>query len=75
MNDTNLIERQKIEFKNAVSMKRDVWVPACGGTETVFTVRGKRFLYCYNPRWNKHAYLDLDSDHIISDEQYFSFIS
>lgn len=75
MNDTILIERQKIEFKNAVSMKRDVWVPACGGTETVFTVRNKRFLYCFNPKRHQHRYLDVDSDMIMEDEDYFSFIS
>jgi hypothetical protein len=74
MNDTILIERQKIEFKLAVSMKRDMWVPACGGTETPFIVCGKKVLYCYNPRQNKHAYLDMSSDMIMSDEEYSNLI-
>lgn len=62
------------EYNLAATMKLDAWVPACGGTEEVFTVRGKRFLYCYNPQQHKHAYLDVDSDIIISDEEYFVFI-
>jgi hypothetical protein len=62
------------EYNLAATMKLDAWVPACGGTEEVFTVHGKRFLYCYNPKQHKHAYLDVDSDMIMSDEDYFAFI-
>jgi hypothetical protein len=45
-------------------------VPAHGGTETEFTARtGKRLLYCYNPRLGRHAFLDLGSDIILTDDE------
>jgi hypothetical protein len=73
MNDT-ILEKQKLEYKLAVAGNKDAWVPACGGTETVFTVCGKRVLYGYNPKQHKHAYLDLDSDMVMSDEDYFALL-
>lgn len=46
------------------------WVPANGGTETPFVTRNKRrLLYCWQPSSGKHAYLDLDTDLILSDEE------
>jgi hypothetical protein len=46
------------------------WFPACDGTETPFTTRtGKRLLYCYQPSTGHHAYLDLGSDIILTDEE------
>lgn len=48
------------------------WIPACGGTETPFTIRGIRVLYCWNPVSGKHAYLNLDTDIIMSDEEFFA---
>ena len=56
-------------------MKLDAWVPACGGTEEIFVARNKRILYCYNPKAHKHAYLDVDSDMIMTDEEYFALIA
>ena len=45
------------------------WVPACAGTETPFTSRsGVRLLYCYQASTGRHAYLDLGTDMILSDE-------
>ena len=45
------------------------WYPANGGTETPFTTRtGKKLLYCWQPSTGKHAYLDMGSDMILSDE-------
>ena len=45
------------------------WVPANGGTETPTLYRtGRRLLYCYQPRSAKHAWLDCDTDLILSDE-------
>ena len=47
----------------------DNWFPACGGTEVPFVSRsGRRLLYCWQPSSGRHAYLDLDSDLILSDE-------
>ena len=47
----------------------DAWLPANGGTETEFVKNGRRLLYCYNAWTGKHAYLDLASDMILSDEE------
>ena len=46
------------------------WVPACDGTEVPFTTRtGRRLLYCWDTRSGQHAYLDCQSDLILSDEE------
>lgn len=46
------------------------WFPSCGGTETPFTARsGRRLLYVYQPTTGNHAYLDLETDFILSDEE------
>lgn len=48
----------------------DAWVPACGGLEVPFTTRtGKRLLYVYNHAEGRHAYLDLGTDLILTDEE------
>ena len=43
-------------------MQSDDLVPACGGTETPFTVNGRRWIYCWQPSTGRHCYLDLDTD-------------
>lgn len=46
------------------------WVPANGGTETIFHTRtGRRLLYCWQPSTGDHRYLDCDTDLILSDEE------
>lgn len=46
------------------------WVPACGGTEVPFTTRGGlRLLYCYQATTGRHAYLNVETDIILSDEE------
>jgi len=46
------------------------WVPASGGTETPFLTRsGATLLYCYQPRSGKHAYLDVGTDLILTDDE------
>ena len=51
-------------------IKNDSWVPACGGTEVPFKSRsGKRLQYVWQPSTGHHAYLDVDSDIILSDEE------
>ena len=46
------------------------WYPANGGTETPFTTRQRRrLLYCWQPSTGRHAYLDLDTDLILSDSE------
>jgi hypothetical protein len=64
----NLFEIAEQErFKN---LKDDSWVPACGGTEVPFKSRsGRRLQYVWQPSTGHHAYLDVDSDIILSDEE------
>ena len=46
------------------------WVPASGGTETPFNTRsGRRLLYCWQPSTGKHAYLDCQSDLLLTNEE------
>ena len=48
----------------------DAWLPASGGTEEPFTARsGRRLLYCFNPAEGRHAYVDLGTDLVLSDEE------
>lgn len=50
--------------------KQGNWAPANGGTEQVFQARsGKRLLYCWQASTGTHAYLDVDSDLILSEEE------
>jgi hypothetical protein len=50
-------------FKGALGLQRM-------GTETPFPTRtGRRLLYCYNPKQDRHAYLDLGSDVILTDDE------
>ena len=46
------------------------WLVANGGTETPFlTRRGRKLLYCWQPTTGKHAYLDCNTDMILTDEE------
>jgi hypothetical protein len=46
------------------------WIPACCGTETPFVSRsGIRMLYCWNPATGQHAYLNCDTDIIMTDDE------
>jgi hypothetical protein len=46
------------------------WVPACGGTETPFWTRtGRRLLYCWQQSTGRHAYLDVQTDIILTDAE------
>lgn len=48
------------------------WYPACNGTEIPFYTRsGRRLLYCWQPSTGRHAYLDTQTDIILSDEEAF----
>lgn len=46
------------------------WYPANNGTETIFITRNRRrLLYCWQPSTGRHAYLDCDTDLILTDEE------
>lgn len=55
--------------------RKDVWIPASGGTETPFISRsGRKLLYCWNPGQDRHAYLDMGTDTILTDEEAFRYM-
>lgn len=37
-------------------------VPACGGTEPISVINGRRWQYVYQPASGRHGYLDVDND-------------
>jgi len=45
------------------------WVPACGGTETPFRMRGYKLLYVWQQSTGRHAYLNVETDMILSDAE------
>lgn len=46
------------------------WVPANGGTEKPFKTRnGMRVLYCWHTGTGDHAYLNCDTDIIMTQEE------
>lgn len=58
-----------------VGSRKDIWIPASGGTETPFISRsGRKLLYCWNPGQDKHAYLDMGTDTILSDAEAAQFM-
>ena len=49
---------------------RTNWIPACGGTEVPFKTRsGVTVQYLWNPVSGEHAYINCDTDVLISDEE------
>lgn len=55
-----------------VQAKREngAWYPACGGTEKPFVSRsGLRLMYCWQPTTGRHAYINCDTDILLSDEE------
>lgn len=45
------------------------WVPASGGSEKPFYTRsGRRLQYLWQPSTGRHAYIDVDTDMLLSDE-------
>lgn len=64
--------RPFMEYTLDMGQEQDHWIPACGGTETPFLTRtGKRLLYVYQPSTGRHAYLDCDTDIVLSDQEAF----
>lgn len=69
MDRDELTARLIMYIKNGIADAGN-WYPASGGTETEFVTRGgHRLLYCWQPSTGKHAYLNLDTDIILSDDE------
>lgn len=58
----------QIAAAEARRYQRGSWVTACGGKEVPMTVQGRRVLYVWHTGTREHAYLDLDTDLILSNE-------
>lgn len=59
-----------MEWTGVLNPAQGDWVPASNGTEKPFMSRsGKMLLYVWQPRTGNHAYLDLGSDIILTDEE------
>jgi len=66
----HVIGSKSVKHAKASSSDGGDWVPAAGGTEEPFLTRdGRRLQYMWNPKTRKHAYLDLGTDLILSDEE------
>jgi len=60
---------QTHEYRTAVQMKRDQWVPAHRGNEQPMLDRqGRKVLYCFNPWKHQHAYIDCGTDILMPPE-------
>jgi hypothetical protein len=63
-----MTDRTPLTYEERVQRGR--WVPACGGTEKPFRTRtGRRLLYCWHTQTGDHAYLDCDTDIILTAEE------
>ena len=57
------------------SVNQENWFPACGGTEVPFHTRtGYRLLYVWQPSTGKHAYLNCETESILTDEEAFQVL-
>jgi hypothetical protein len=45
------------------------WVVACGGTEPVMTIKGRKIQYMWNKLSRKHAYYDIGRDTFLCAEE------
>jgi hypothetical protein len=60
---------EQLEAREAKA-RQGTWLPASGGTEEPFLTRsGRRLLYVWQPSTGDHAYLDLQTDLILSNEE------
>lgn len=58
------------QFQRACDEGWDCWIPACGGTEVPFpTKSGRRLLYAFNPWSGKHAFIDVEADRVLTEEE------
>ena len=68
MNNQYSVQGRLIEAKKRAEQGN--WFPACDGTEQPFITRtGMRLLYCYQPTTGRHAYLNLNTDIILTDAE------
>jgi hypothetical protein len=49
--------------------KQGAWMPANGGTEQPFEMRGYRLQYLFQQSTGRHAYVNCDTDVLLTDEE------
>ena len=55
--------------------EQGAWLPANGGTEQPFVTRsGRRLQYLYQSTTGKHAYIDCDTDVILTDAEASTYL-
>ena len=65
---------EKLEARDSAKSQGN-WIPACGGTEAPFRSRsGRLLLYVYQPSTGNHAYLDCETDLILSDSESWNLL-
>jgi hypothetical protein len=68
MND-NMTVAEMLDAKQKKA-EQGPWLPACGGTEVPFKTRtGMTLLYCWQPSTGRHAYINVDTDLVLTDEE------
>ena len=73
MKDSHLTLQESLD-KAEKTQAQSAWVAACGGTEKPFTTKtGHRVQYMFQPLTGKHAYLNLENDLFISNEELTSY--
>ena len=61
-----LVDRLEARQRRA---EQGAWVPACGGTEQPFAMRGYRLQYLWQPSTGRHAYINCDTDILLTDAE------
>lgn len=57
-------------MNNAARNANGPWYPANGGAELPFVARnGMRLQYMWQPSTGRHAYMNLDTDMVLSDRE------
>lgn len=51
------------------------WVPACGGTERPFQMKGKTYLYMWNVSTCEHAHYCVTDDVFLSTSEWLSLLN
>jgi len=56
----------KKDYENS----QGAWIPASGGSEVPFTTRNNyKLMYCYQPSTGRHAYINCETDIILTAEE------
>lgn len=65
---TNTRSIADILNSRAAKAEQGPWIPGTG-EEPIVTRNRRRLLYCWQPSTGRKAYLDLDTDLLLSDEE------